>query len=1382
MAPPVVAVLVAHATATHLAEALESLAAQTYRDLEVIVVTVDYPAVPETGRPVMVLPGPPHASFPEAVSYGLDNAGGIRAAYVLLCHDDVVLAPDAVARMVARASEDGVAAVGAKLVEWDDATVLQEVGAGLDRFALRRSALDAGEVDAGQRDEVTDVLFCSDACLLVRADAFAAVGGLDPGTWPLYEDIDLCWRLRASGRRVVVATDARVRHAATMSRGRRQLDAPELAEATERGRLRFILKHFSRFGVAVLLPQLIVVALARVVSAAVAREFWRIRATVRAWSSVAPQAFGLRHAHRTNRPAIDDRELLSIGAREAILERRHERSEWLSRTVAAGEAMVRRARVLVREPVAWGCIAAAIVVLLIVRSILFGGTFTLGELRSLPTFGAAMRDLFAHVRREGLDPFAPAGPGLVALGTLRTIALGGAFAEKLALFLPFVVAGVAGARIGRVLDLGRRGRGWLGVGAAANPITFLFLRDGELGSLVAWTGALWLLGSFLDPDASGVDWAAFTDRLRFYARWAIGWSLVVALDPSALLVLIAIGAAVVAARRDDGRTEVRLRALAAGAGGSLVLLLPWSLEWFTTRSPLVGRPGWLVTAGWSGIAAATLGAGYALVGWLVVAYGGALLVGMTRTILALAAVGAAALLAGIGGVMPSQTMLVAAGACALSMIALAARSIFDELPRYELGIRHGLVIAGVGVLVTMWFVSAVFFVATGVRARGLPIIASGVQRSGRVLWLSSTTGGVRSWATDGFASNLRAFPPPGDPASRLASGAIAAARESRTHRAGSILALADVSHVVVLDAGAARGLDGQADLTRSEVHDQVVVYRNDSWFGPVGQLSAPPHDPFSARGLAAASRSSASVPVTGWPGSALSIGPAASDAGVVYIAGGARGGWHIRGARARIVAAGEYVPASSITGLTRARPPSGRHALVPLEVILVVGALVAWGAAAYLARPGAPASSARRTEPRLMIAPPAVAAPSVAVLAALVIGWSGVGARASSAFLSSAWYCPPVGAGFTEGVAVANGSRHRVEVVVRPALHAPPTAHEFVGPRSRATFSVRAEDGAVVESFGERIAVAMEVSRQRHADSALCASDARGLNLFPEGGRAATLAVPRLFERYVIYNPFADVARASVRFLSPKEMIAPPPLQDVQVRPGSFVIVNPEQQFEPMLDLSTVIRVWQGRAIVARRLTTVEQVSWSLSSPLVTSGLLPRGVTQNGQTKVIALNPTDSPVRVSVDGFADDSTIPMQNIDVEPNSRTSFVVNSFAPQAHALLVNVHADHAVALESLVVPKGRKGLSLLPPLTPAKRWVVPLAENRQLIIENPGGGAARVSLDRLGSAPDHTTLSVPAHHVLVTPFFAGDQIGVLLRASRPVTVVSVGQSGAVAGASF
>src|SRR5439155_24408304 len=118
-----------------------------------------------------------------------------------------------------------------------------------------------------------------------------------------------------------------------------------------------------------------------------------------------------------------------------------------------------------------------------------------------------------------------------------------------------------------------------------------------------------------------------------------------------------------------------------------------------------------------------------------------------------------------------------------------------------------------------------------VRVRTLPIIAD-VKKSetGRVLWLEQTTGGLRSWATLSFGETLRAFPPANGPADRLVTRALEAAHAGRTHRLGSILPLARISHVVTLDHSSDAGLVAQADLTSTEQQENVAtIYQNDAW-------------------------------------------------------------------------------------------------------------------------------------------------------------------------------------------------------------------------------------------------------------------------------------------------------------------------------------------------------------------------------------------------------------------------------------------------------------------------------------------------------------------------------------------------------------------------
>lgn len=1389
--PAVVAVVVAHASRTRLRETLRSLGAQSAQDLTVVVAAVGPLEVPEgEGLPecsVVRVSDP--AGFADAVRVALAEVEG--ADYVLLLHDDVSLHDDAVAELVATAESDpAIAAVGAKLMEWDRPDVLQEVGASIDRFGIRRSALDAGEVDAGQRDDTSDVLFSSDACLLVRRSALEAVGGMDAAAWPFYEDVDLCWRLRAAGHRVVVAPRARARHAADLSRGRRLFDAITLREHAERGRLRFMLKHYAPLGLIVLLPQVLVASAARLLSAVVRRELWRVRVIFNSWVLVGAELPSiLRERRRTPRSAVDDRELLALAGRSAVADVRGERAEWISRFLAGLGRTGERLTALARDPVAWAWVAAAVVVIVVMRDALFARTFALGEVRPAPPLGDAITDHFARVRREGLDPFGPGTPGLLVVAFVRSVIRRAALAEKVLLLLPLWLAGASGARLGRTLGLRGAGPGWLAIAAAVNPVTLTLLADGSLGALALWSALLWLAAGVLAPAPRGEGIAA---TIRYTARWALGWAVAVALHPPALPWMLGLGLVVAYARRADEHTRGRLRILATGAGGAFVLLLPWSLEWFSRRSPLVGRPGWLVSSGAGGLESVALGAGWPLLAGVALALAAAFFVGNTRTTFGLVVLLATAAAAHTTGAFGRDTSLAVIGACALMLVAIVARRILDDLPSYELGLRHAAVIGSV-IATGAIFLGGVITTVGSSRVREMPVVSADRSETGRVLWLAETTGGLRTWVTLSFSERLGAFPGDAGPAQRLVSRAVEAARDDRTHRLGGVLALADISHVVALDAASARGLDDQADIGRQESQRGAVVYRNEAWRGPAMLLAASPSAPLSATGLADVVRDTRRLRVDGWPYGPLRISPPseedALDSGVVYLASGVRGGVRFEGASGRIVAAGAAIPAGDMAEVTAdgetlavSLPGAWWRWLLPVQVLLVSMLLAAWFAAAYVGGPAAPLSEV--TADLFPVTGPAwrLAAAPVVIAFVIGLGWLGPLWGVGGPFLSSAWYCPPIGRGYEQSLGIVNPSGEEVEYLVRDDLAEPPKREGTIGRRARETVGIAADQGAVVESYGRRLAVATEVLRLGDRDASLCARSTRETNVFPDGGRFATRAQPRLFERYILFNPFPDLARASVRFVSPDESLAPPDLQDIRVEPGKFVVVDPEQEFEPMPNLSTVVRVWQGRAIVARRLRTEEQVTFSLPVQPRSTGVLPRAQTQDAVTAIIAVNTGDESARATVFGAGGRGSLPEESFTVPDGSRSEFDLNAIAPDASQLVVGVRSDRPVYLESLVAPDDRRtGVSLFEPQTAEREWVIPIAERRELVVVNPNPRAVRVEVERLGPAgAEIEPFTIEPSRTARIPLPAGAPYGVVVRSrDGAITAAAVGGRGSLAG---
>ena len=201
------AVLVTHRTpelATRCAESLRGAALVT--DLA-IVTTGD--AGGEAGRDgnFRLVTMDENSGFGAAVNRGVLEVEG---EYLLLANADVYFEPGAVDRLVAGLREHPDWAVAAPLLR-DPAGTVQESSFRFPGLAqtlidllpspvwLRRSRLN-GRYPAGwavARDfEIDHPL---GACMLVRREAFSAVGGFDEGYFLYAEEIDLCRRLRKAG-------------------------------------------------------------------------------------------------------------------------------------------------------------------------------------------------------------------------------------------------------------------------------------------------------------------------------------------------------------------------------------------------------------------------------------------------------------------------------------------------------------------------------------------------------------------------------------------------------------------------------------------------------------------------------------------------------------------------------------------------------------------------------------------------------------------------------------------------------------------------------------------------------------------------------------------------------------------------------------------------------------------------------------------------------------------------------------------------------------------------------------------------------------------------------------------------------------------------------
>lgn len=157
----------------------------------------------------------PH-SFGKSVKAAVDSLGQPKAGrteWLWLIHDDSVPALDALEKLVTVVeATESVTIAGCKQLDLDSPRRLLDVGIGVNEYAERVTLIEIDEVDQGQYDGRTDSFAVTSAGMLIRRDVFEELGGFDPALPGLGDDMDLCWRNRLMGNRVVVVPQARMLH------------------------------------------------------------------------------------------------------------------------------------------------------------------------------------------------------------------------------------------------------------------------------------------------------------------------------------------------------------------------------------------------------------------------------------------------------------------------------------------------------------------------------------------------------------------------------------------------------------------------------------------------------------------------------------------------------------------------------------------------------------------------------------------------------------------------------------------------------------------------------------------------------------------------------------------------------------------------------------------------------------------------------------------------------------------------------------------------------------------------------------------------------------------------------------------------------------------
>jgi len=143
----------------------------------------------------------------------------VDAEYYVLLNSDVEVTPNWIEPLVKLMdSDENIAACQPKIKSYHQKNYFEYAGAAggfIDKYGYpfcRGRILDNVEEDKGQYDDDREIFWATGACLFIRANCFHQLNGLDEDFFAHMEEIDLCWRLKNAGYKIMFCSTSTVYH------------------------------------------------------------------------------------------------------------------------------------------------------------------------------------------------------------------------------------------------------------------------------------------------------------------------------------------------------------------------------------------------------------------------------------------------------------------------------------------------------------------------------------------------------------------------------------------------------------------------------------------------------------------------------------------------------------------------------------------------------------------------------------------------------------------------------------------------------------------------------------------------------------------------------------------------------------------------------------------------------------------------------------------------------------------------------------------------------------------------------------------------------------------------------------------------------------------
>ncbi|MEL6945748.1 MAG: riboflavin kinase, partial [Bacteroidota bacterium] len=205
----------------HLEEFLPSVLQTTYANVDIYIAdngsTDDSIAFLEANFPdVKIIRLSQNYGFAEGYNQALKE---VESDYYTLLNSDVEVTPNWIEPIMELMERDSTIAIcQPKILSYRKKKYFEHAGAAggwMDRLSYpfcRGRLFDTVERDSGQYDTTQEIFWASGAAFFIRKKLFHEIGGFEGSFFAHLEEIDLCWRIKRAGYKVMVRPKSVVYH------------------------------------------------------------------------------------------------------------------------------------------------------------------------------------------------------------------------------------------------------------------------------------------------------------------------------------------------------------------------------------------------------------------------------------------------------------------------------------------------------------------------------------------------------------------------------------------------------------------------------------------------------------------------------------------------------------------------------------------------------------------------------------------------------------------------------------------------------------------------------------------------------------------------------------------------------------------------------------------------------------------------------------------------------------------------------------------------------------------------------------------------------------------------------------------------------------------